>query len=291
MRVDSNAKINLGLKVLGKRADGFHDLLSVFQEVDFGDEMSIEAVDGTLDVTCRGQRAPDGRDNLAYRAANELRKACKNNGLGARIHIDKAIPLGGGLGGGSSNAAQALLVLNSLWELNFESNRLRQIAEGVGSDVPFFVSGGTAVVTGRGEHVQPIDFSGNLALVLVFPGFSVPTPWAFSNLNTTLTSETPYIRFLNSVPGPVKVDLLELFPLLENDFLPLVSARYPSIERILAVLRSEGALGVTMSGTGATLVGGFLHEADAHSAADDLQDQGYETRVCRPVRRERQQDR
>jgi 4-diphosphocytidyl-2-C-methyl-D-erythritol kinase len=286
LKVKANAKINLGLKVVGRRTDGFHDIHSVFQEVSLGDEVELERLhQGKIDVVCPSSVIPDGRNNLAYKAADALREAAARTDLGAKITIHKQIPVGGGLGGGSADAAQVLVALNVMWELEFSTQRLMDIGSSVGSDVPFLVQGGTAAVSGRGEVLQGIDLSGDLWFVLVSPGFSVSTPWAFGKLNIELTSEGPYIRFLNSVRASGEVDLLDLISRVENDFLPLVSARYPSIQRILSVFRDAGALGTSMSGTGATLYGGFALHDDAQKAIACLQRQGYQTFLCKPVRR------
>ena len=166
LKVLASAKINLGLKVVGKREDGFHDLVSVFQEVDLYDEISLKATDdGTLEVVCPSSGVPGGSENLAHRAAAALRHAARRPDLGARISIQKRIPTGGGLGGGSSDAARVLIALNEIWNLGKASLELAEIGAGIGSDVPFFAKGGgTALVTGRGEHVQDIDFSGDIAI-------------------------------------------------------------------------------------------------------------------------------
>ena len=286
MTASSYAKINLGLKVLGKRPDGFHDIISVFHEVDLADEITLSPSEsGRIRVTSSSSNAPDGPGNLAYQAAEVLRRSVDRPELGVDICILKRIPTGGGLGGGSSNAGLTLCELNRIWNLGLPNDRLLDVAASVGSDVPFFVQGGAALVTGRGETIQPGDSTGDPAIVLVDPGFAVSTPWAFGKLNIGLTRSSPYIRFLNSVRTSGQVDLLDLFSLFENDFLPLVGARYPSVQRILSLIRESGALGASMSGTGATLYGGFARASDAQEAADRLQDQGYTVHLCRPVRR------
>ena len=282
----SYAKINVGLRVLGKRPDGFHDILSLFLEVDLADELTIlPGSDGTITVRCSDPYIPDGPDNLVYQAVEALRQAANDDTLGCEIRIDKRIPSGGGLGGGSSNAALAISRLKDIWKTGLGDRDLHLVAQKIGSDVPFFLRGGCARVSGRGENVQTVDFTGNPCLVLVHPGFSVRTPWAFSKLNIELTTECPYIRFLNSVRVSGSVDLFELFAVVENDFLMLVASRYPSVERILSLIRDAGAECASMSGTGATLYGGFADEAVAQEAAERLRDQGYTAHLCRPIRR------
>jgi 4-diphosphocytidyl-2-C-methyl-D-erythritol kinase len=282
----SYAKLNLGLKVMGKRVEGFHDICSVFQEVDLSDELSIGSrSDGQILVTCSDPDVPDGSQNIAYRAAEALRFSVGNLDLGCEIAIEKRIPSGGGLGGGSSNAAAALVHLNGEWDLGLGREQLLELAAGIGSDVPFFLTGGCAYVEGRGECVQPVDFTGSPVIVLVNPGFGVSTPWAFGKLNIELTTECPYIRFLNSVRKSGKVDLHGLMKVVDNDFLDLISARYPSVQRILSLLRDRGAECASMSGTGSTLFGSFASNTDARGAVERLRAQGYGAHLCRPVGR------
>ena len=286
MKIESYAKINLGLKVVGKRQDGFHDIISLFLEVDLADELTIlNRSDGEIRVLCSDPRIPDGGDNLVFHAADALRRAANDESLGCEIEIQKRIPSGGGLGGGSSNAAAAISRLNEIWNTRLGHDGLRRVSESVGSDVPFFLTGGCASVSGRGEIVQPIDFSGNPAIVLVDPGFCVPTAWAFGKLNIELTTECPYIRLMNSVRDSGNVDLHALFRFVDNDFLTLVAARYLSVHRILSLIRDSGAECASMSGTGATLYGGFADETLAREAIDRLRNQGYIAHLCRPVRR------
>lgn len=285
MRLSSYAKVNLGLKVVGRRDDGFHNIASLFHEVDLCDTLELTNDDG-IRVECDDPTVPDGTENLVYRAAEALRsEAGQEAEFGCYIKIEKRIPSGGGLGGGSGNAAAALVGLSELWGLDFGIPKLRQIAETIGSDVPFAIEGGAAVVTGRGEVLDAVSSTGEVWLVLVSPGFQVSTPWAFQNLNIELTPEGPYIRFLNSVRASGEVDLLDLISRVENDFLSLVSARFPSVQRILSVLRGEGALAASMSGTGATLYGGFSQAERANAAVTRLQGEGYDVHLCKPVRR------
>lgn len=290
MNIHSYAKLNFGLKVERKRDDGFHDILSIFHEVDLYDDLIVTSrPDGAIEVVCESPGVPEGFGNLAYRAATVLRDSVNRQDLGATIEIRKRIPAGGGLGGGSGNAAGTLIALNRLWDLGVARTTLEEMGARIGSDVPFSIRGGASVVTGRGEYLQAIDSTGDLTLVLVDPGFSVSTPWAFGKLNIKLTSQGPYTRFLNSVRAAGEVDLLDLMLVVENDFLPVIQARFPSVQRILSVLRSSGAIGASMSGTGATLYGGFASEEGAQAAVARLRHQGYASLSCKPLRRRPEQ--
>ena len=145
------AKLNLGLRILGRRPDGYHDIVSVLQTVDLCDRMVFTpAPPGETLVHCDNPDVPDGPENLVYRAVEILRRAT-GAGHGVRVDLNKRIPTGAGLGGGSSNAATALRALDRLWGLDLRPERLAALAAELGSDVPFFLTGGTAVVTGRGE--------------------------------------------------------------------------------------------------------------------------------------------
>ncbi|MEO8041728.1 MAG: 4-(cytidine 5'-diphospho)-2-C-methyl-D-erythritol kinase, partial [Acidobacteriota bacterium] len=150
----SFAKINLHLQVIGRRPDGFHDLCTVFQTISLHDTISVWPADEIL-ISCGDDKIPVGEQNLVVKAAVALREKAGVS-HGARIHLDKRIPAPGGLGGGSSNAATALLVLNTLWNLDIATDDLHAVAESLGSDVPFFLYGGTALGMGRGEIVEPI---------------------------------------------------------------------------------------------------------------------------------------
>ncbi len=167
MKVAAFAKLNLTLEVLGRRADGYHNISTVMQAVDLADELEIcPAAD--LQVEC-SEPALGGKGNLVWQAAAALAESCGRR-PGAQIYINKAIPVGRGLGGGSSDAAAALLALNRWWELNRPLSELCRIAAGLGSDVPYFLQGGAAWVEGRGEQVAPLPTKPGVGVILICPG-------------------------------------------------------------------------------------------------------------------------
>ena len=247
VRERAYAKINLGLKVLGRRPDGYHNILSVFQTVDLSDSLRFEpSTVGSTQIVCDHSGVPTGPENLVHRAIEVLRSA---TGIrkGVRVILKKRIPMGAGLGGGSSDAAAALRALNRAWGLALSPEALRELAGRLGSDVFFFLSPGTAVVSGRGEQVRYISWPEDAFYVLVNPGFEVSTRWAYDNLRIGLTERSAYISFMGSTEGR-EIRASRLFACLENDFMPLLAATYPEVERIRSALDRYGPLACSLSG-------------------------------------------
>jgi 4-diphosphocytidyl-2-C-methyl-D-erythritol kinase len=275
------AKINLCLRVLGRRPDGYHELESVFQMVGLYDEVVLRPRRRGISVDVEGVDLPHGSGNLAYDAAVAL--AREAGGVrGVSIHLAKQIPLGAGLGGGSSDAAAVLIGLNRLWRLRWPRPRLAALGAALGSDVPFFFFGPTAWVTGRGEHVAPApslrpSTSGPWPCwaVLVNPGFPVSTQWAFQALDQAVGGTIrKTIRLTNggsiyrmgrlSVASPASVRSMA------NDLERVSVARYPVIEEIKAQLLKAGAVAARMSGSGPTVFGLFATRAEAAKASEGL---------------------
>ena len=179
MKLRAPGKVNLQLSVLGRRPDGFHEIETLILPISLADEISVEVFAGaTVGVSCDDPDVPEGESNLAAKAAAEF---SRRTGLrfGARIAIRKRIPMGAGLGGGSSDAAAVLVALDSIFETRLGIERLEEIAALLGSDVPFFVRGQPAICRGRGEIIQPFDVFEKLRLLLLKPPFAVETPWAY----------------------------------------------------------------------------------------------------------------
>jgi 4-diphosphocytidyl-2-C-methyl-D-erythritol kinase len=279
-QVKAPAKLNLGLKVLDKRVDGYHNIHSIFQTINLFDELTFELVDEPgIEVVCA--TLPTGQDNLVFRAAEAMQKL-NGHKKGIRITLTKGIPIGAGLGGGSSDAASAILTLNSLWELDLSVDQTLAVAESLGSDVPFFLSGGTAVVSGKGEQIQFFDWRDDLHYVLVYPDFKVSSGWAYQNLRIGLTETSIYSRFLNSVEESGKCCPDSLLACLENDFLPLLDDRFPLIGSVLSALHQSGAAVSSVSGSGSTVYGIFRDPSQAGQAASNLVDLGHPVYLCRP---------
>lgn len=275
------AKINLCLRVLGRRPDGYHDLESVFQMVGLYDEVTIRPRRLGISVDVKGADLPRGCGNLAYDAAVALAREAGGS-RAASIHLAKHIPLGAGLGGGSSDAAAVLIGLNRLWRLRWPRPRLASLGAALGSDVPFFFFGPTAWVTGRGERVAPApslrpSTSGPQPCwaVLVNPGFSVSTQWAFRALDQALGGTTRRtIRLTNDGVIYKMGRLSEASPAslrsMGNDLERVSVARHPVIEEIKTQLLKAGAVVARMSGSGPTVFGLFTTRAEAAKAGAGL---------------------
>jgi 4-diphosphocytidyl-2-C-methyl-D-erythritol kinase len=281
------AKINLGLKVVGRRPDGFHEIRSLMQCVDVADRLFFRPAT-VADFSCSDATLPLDGDNLVRRAVDvfhaELEKA--ESGTPSRawsIHLEKHLPVGAGLGGGSADAAAVLRGLNRIYGFPFTWTRLEEMGARLGSDVPFLVQGGTAVVRGRGEVIQPVSWSAQAYYVLVYPGVGVGTAWAYGQLNLdALTVQSPYLRFISSLKSGGCVEGRELFPLLENDFQELVERAKPIVAAAGAALINAGACWYSMSGSGSTVFGIFDDRPAASRAAEALQAQGFRSFFCVP---------
>jgi 4-diphosphocytidyl-2-C-methyl-D-erythritol kinase len=250
----SFAKINLSLRVLGRRDDGFHELCTVFQTVSLHDDLTFEE-DEKLIFTCDDPRIPTGQDNLIVRAAGILRD---NFGVtkGAKIHLEKRIPAPGGLGGGSSNAAVTLLGLAKLWEIEITTEQLMRTGRELGSDVPFFFHGGRAIGTGRGEEIAPIDQTGEKYILIITPDVEVSTRDAFARLEAPRL--TPEALKSNLIVCRFEAESLDLrHTALINDFEKSVFETAPEVGRVKERLLELGASQALMSGSGASVFGIF----------------------------------
>ena len=250
MSLTAAGKVNLALEVLGKRADGYHELATVMQTVDLADRLVLEDAD-ELALTSSSPDVPADARNLALRAAAALREAAKVD-RGVRIRLDKRIPVAAGLGGGSTDAAATLLGLNRLWGLRWTRARLADIAVTLGMDVPFFLEGGVALATGRGEKLSALG-GGPLALVLVNPGTALSTATVYGRVTPAMYSTGEHARGMVEalrVRKPARVAAS-----LYNGLEAAVVEVSPELTRMRAALVAAGALGAAMSGSGPTVFG------------------------------------
>lgn len=259
----SPAKVNLVLKVLRRREDGYHDIASLMQKVSLADDMEFAPRKEGIALACPGSDLPTGEGNLVVRAARALFAEAGFEG-GAEITLRKRIPTAAGLGGGSSNAATTLMTLNEMFRFGFDRDRLIRIGARIGADVPFFIYGSSAWAFGIGEILEPAVTPPNMWLVLVNPGFEVPTKWVYQSLNLPLTKTA--IQY--SIPTFSGVS--ELAAILSNDLEAVTVDRYPLLSELKGFLLGQGALGSLMSGSGPTVFGLFEREADAVRAARAL---------------------
>lgn len=265
----SPAKINPYLRVVSRRSDGFHNIEAIFLAIDLFDELQFDPSD-ELEFSAEGSaQLPTGPDNLVFRAAELLRKEAGIS-QGARIHLRKNIPMGAGMGGGSSNAATVLQVLNRLWDIRFPIEKLVQIGLAIGSDVPFFLREWTAAIgEGRGEKLREIPDFAEKRLVLVQPGVSVSTRWAYEQITKLLTGPRQNVNLVKLYQDYLQ-GRIPLSQLLYNDFEEVVFSQYPELASIKQQLIDAGAEGAVMTGSGSTMVGFFNDPKGLHDRIRSL---------------------
>ncbi len=257
----SPAKINLGLRVLGLRPDGFHEVETWVQQITLFDRIRIRPAARAIRVVVDRGDIPSGRENLAYRAAAALRAAAGEGSPGASIYLEKRIPVGAGLGGGSGNAAAVLWGLNRLWKLGMRPSALSRIAAGIGSDVPLFLAGPAALCRGRGEQISRRRPLASGWILVIKPPFSLPTSLVYGWMRNYLKKKKRPSRIK---PRPM------LSPDYRNDLEHVVFDRHPLLRECRDALLSAGAWRALMSGSGPALWGMFRSEDAARAAAREF---------------------
>jgi 4-diphosphocytidyl-2-C-methyl-D-erythritol kinase len=274
------AKVNLTLDVGGKRPDGYHEVLSVIQTIDLWDILYCEKVAQGITVSCSSPEVPSGPENLVYRAL-ELLAARFSGGL--RVEVRKQIPVAAGLGGGSSDAAAALQAASLLYSLELKKEDLLSYAARIGSDVPFFILGGTALARGRGEIVEPLPEIPQLWLVLVKPGFGVSTREVYSRFRLEEKKEKRTPALLAALEQRDRRSFLEA---LGNDLEGVVLSCYPEVAIWKKRLLDLGAEKALVSGSGPTVFGIFPGEKEAEKARKELsKEKGITVFLCKTVTR------
>ena len=279
----SCAKINLGLRVLGRRIDGYHDLESIFVGVDLYDTLSTVEPSDQLIVECSPPVTESVEDNLVYKAANALLDVLGPQERMAKITLKKTIPTGSGLGGGSSNAAYALMALYQFWTggspyTGAARTILRPVAEMLGSDVTFFLYDGVAYVKGRGEIIIPMQIDLPWSILIVIPDKHISTTHAYSTLGITENKTT---IGLNGLMYEVVENTGLLDEYFTNDFQAVMAKEVPDISTISDKLREEGAFFSSLSGSGSAVFGLFTSVEKAEAAQKAFE--GKDTFVCRPI--------
>lgn len=250
MKLLSRAKINLYLKIKGKRPDGFHELETLMCPLSLHDEIELTKTPSEITLEVIGMNLPLGPENLAYRAADAVRKRSKTD-QGVHIRLKKRIPAGGGLAGGSSNAASVLLGVNRLWDSGLTSSELHEIAASLGSDINFFLEEGPSVCRGRGELLTPTQINQSLPVLLINPGFGVSTPWAFKAYAAAPTVGISGRLTLCHQPASASEPLTFQ---LQNDLEPVVTGKFLWLAAAKDwLLRQSEVQDALMSGSGATL--------------------------------------
>ena len=263
------AKINLHLEVIGDRPDGYHELVMIMQSVNLGDTLHLRA-NGTdkIRLFCENPQVPLDESNLAYKAARLMQEKYPNissNFGGLDITIEKKIPVAAGLAGGSTNAAAVLVGTNLIWSLGLTQPELRDLSALVGSDVPFCISGGTAIATGRGEKIAPLPDLQNIWVILAkYNNLSVSTPWAyksyreqFNHLYVTnpedVNQRTHQVHSGDLVHAISEQNPEQIGSLLMNDLEKVVLPKYPAVSSLIDAFKAENVLGAMMSGSGPTV--------------------------------------
>jgi len=284
----SYAKINLTRCVLDRRPDGYHEIESIFQAVDLFDQLRFEqaVLDGSLSgqetgilVRCNHPQVPKDKGNLCFQAAQLLQERAGAK-RAVEIEIEKAIPPGAGLGGGSSNAAATLLALDKLWDLGLGDDDLNSVASELGADVPFFLKGGTALARGKGEELSPIPKPKSFWLVLVKPEFDISTAWAYAEMDRRREGKGHQgLKGSASEVSRAMLDALQagqpkcIAQSLHNDFEDALLPAFPDFGRIKESLVEAGSLGALVSGSGSVVVGLAENQDQAKRIATDLQGQ------------------
>lgn len=273
MLLQSHAKVNLYLKIGKKLKSGYHNIQSVMQPIQFHDNISFEKLNEDGIIIQSNNPELESKGNLAYKAASLLKEKFKIK-EGVKINIEKIIPMSAGLGGGSSNAANTLVTLNKLWNLKVPQKKLIDIGIEIGSDVPFFIVGKTALVEGIGDKIKPLKKSISINIVLVNPGIKVFTSWAYrqfdkSKNNLSSGNKKEVKGLINAIN---KKDIKKISENVYNDFDAMVGKKHKIIKEIKTNFRKFGALGSTLSGSGPTVIGLFDSIYTAREAYFKLKD-------------------
>jgi len=266
----SYAKINLYLDVLNKRPDGYNNIETIFQTVSLCDELQVSAETGGIQFTCSNPELAAGPENLAYRAAALLRERSGCT-LGARIHLEKRIPIAAGLAGGSGNAAAALIALNGLWDLRWPLPALRELALELGSDVPFCLTGGTAAATQRGENIMPLPPIPEQSIVLAHPPLAVSTAYVYNHPLLERSPEIPATGYTRAFQRAIEsLEHGDLRAAVFNRMETAVFSDHPVLAEYKQRLLEAGCIAAAMSGSGPTLFGVCENSETALCAAKSL---------------------
>jgi 4-diphosphocytidyl-2-C-methyl-D-erythritol kinase len=272
--VRAHAKINLDLRVLGTRPDGFHELRTVFQALALHDTIECVPRPGPFTIECETAGVPLDRSNLVWRAAESLWRSlrCEGPVRDMLVRLHKRIPLQGGLGGGSADAAATLVALAHAWRVPLRPNQFVDVAATLGADVPFFLSGGTALGLGRGDEIYPLADLPRHWVVLLIPGFGVASVDAYDWYDAERDpGRSPMVREAQYVPGPWPSRAAQMI----NDLEAPIARHHPEIDQMKTAMRRAGALAAAMSGSGSTVFGLFQKRKDAVLAVERLSGSGW----------------
>jgi 4-diphosphocytidyl-2-C-methyl-D-erythritol kinase len=269
--LDSNAKINLYLKIGKKLKNKYHNIQSVMQPIQLHDDISFEKLNEDVIIVQSNNPDLESKGNLAYKAASLLKDTFGTK-EGVKINVDKSVPISAGLGGGSSNAANTLVNLNKLWDLKASQKKLISVGAEIGSDVPFFIEGQTALVEGIGDKIKLLRKSISLNIVLVNPGIKVSTSWAYKQFDKNKLKSANKANIKELLNAINKKDVKKISENLYNDFDPIIEKKYAITKEIKTNLRKFGALNSLVSGSGPTVFGVFDSIYPAREAYFKLKD-------------------
>jgi|TARA_B100001964_G_C14222172_1_gene595821 4-diphosphocytidyl-2-C-methyl-D-erythritol kinase len=271
MLLNSHAKINLYLKIGKKLKSGYHNIQSVMQLIQLHDNISFERLNEDLITVQSNNPDLESKGNLAYKAASLLKDRFKVK-EGVKIILEKNIPMSAGLGGGSSNAANTLVMLNKLWDLKLTQKKLISFGAQIGSDVPFFIVGKTALVEGIGDRIKPLRKSISMNIVLVNPGIKVSTSWAYKQFDKNKPKEKSKKNVKELINAINKKDIKKMSENVYNDFSPIIEKKFKIVREIKTNFRKEGALNSMISGSGPTVFGLYDSIYPAREAYFKLKD-------------------
>ncbi len=278
------AKLNLTLDVTAKREDGYHDMVMVMQTVSVTDSITVEETEGSgIRVKCNYRYVPTDERNLAVRAAKVILNAAGEEDRGILIRMEKSIPVGAGMAGGSADAAAVLRGVNRLLGGKYGRRELEKQAEEIGSDVPFCIAGGTALARGRGEILEDLEPMPDCHIVICKPGFSISTPELFRKLDQAGMKRHPDTE--GTLAALRKGDLRALAIRMYNVFEEVNDRRMRSEAEIKGVMLDYGALGAIMTGTGSAVFGVYTDGNAAQNCAAELRKEHKFCRVAQPVGR------
>jgi 4-diphosphocytidyl-2-C-methyl-D-erythritol kinase len=275
------AKINLGLEVGRLNPDGYHYIETFMQTVDLCDLIEIDHSDH-LQFSVEGYDFPPEEENLCFKAYQSV---CEYTGIdrAIRMKLTKKIPVGAGLGGGSSDAATVIMALNQIWELRLKKRQLVQIGAGVGADVPFFITAesGAGLCWGKGEKVKVMEPLFKGTVLIVFTGLKISTKEAYKNIDRNLTNnkKNPKLKGYILQTFPAKMGLTSL----KNDFSPVVFQQYRDLEGLALLLDKQGSLYSSLSGSGSAIYGLFSDAEEAHRAFNNLPDLAFKVVANTPA--------
>ncbi len=272
--IRAHAKINLDLRVLGTRLDGFHELRTVFQAISLHDTITCVPREGPFAIECATAGVPLDQSNLIWRAADALWRSLRRSGpaRGVVVRLDKRIPLQAGLGGGSADAAATLVALARAWRVPVRPAQLTDVAGTIGADAPFFLAGGTALGLGRGDEIYPLADLPRHWVVLLLPGFGVSSREAYDWYDSERDLARGSLgREPQHVPGPWPSRAAQMI----NDLEAAIARHHPEIDQMKAALRRAGAVAAAMSGSGSAVFGLFQKRREALTAVERLSGSGW----------------